>query len=307
MSINSYQFTRLSKTIELIRYIGKINRRGSVAVFDLEDCYSIPFRRLESNKLRAKARKGIHTFLTGDIELTGITIGIRINSIDDQNFKKDINLLNTINGKINWDCIFLPKTETRAQILKCIRILKKNKIKFGEVIPIVESRKGIKNLEIILASRTRKIFSRVAFGHCDYYLDCGIFPFPHHNSPSFWDKTKKIIKIIEKRGYTFVNSPVLELTNTRLFNKTLSKLKKTCKKEFSQVTLNLHQSQLCRDFKKAFRVKFPEQKEFNPRQILSAYLSNIISGRSFVVTRREKKIISPQEYIAAVNYLKIKF
>jgi len=296
-----------------IKYITNINKNNSVAVFDLEDAAFIPFNKKQTDTVKSNLRKEITSILSSSY-FKKQSIGIRINILSNLNFLKDINLLKKFKEKIYWDCIFLPKVQNKSQLIRYIKIFRENDIQFKQVIPIIECKKGMKNLSGILSSTKDAVLKKIAFGHCDYNLDCKNFPYHHHNSKQYIDLINPLINLIEENGFEFVNSPFLELDNYEGFNINLQYLKNICKNKFSQVTLTLQQTRLCYEYNKSksktlaehikLKSKDIEDRKIFAENIISDYLSNLIPGRGFAMTKGERELISPQEYISAMSYLK---
>jgi hypothetical protein len=310
--IRTYQFVRTSEPGRFFEYIDRINKLNSTAVFDLEDAALVPFDEKQTNRNKSAIRKEITSLLLSDRNTNQYLIGIRVNSPANLNFSLDLEFLKKINKNISWDCIFLPKIQNKTLLEKCIKLFENHRIRFKEVIPIIESEKGIKNLSEILSAKADSRFNNIAFGHCDYNLNCNNFPFIHHNTKDYYKIINPIIRMIEKSNFGYVNSPFLELNNIMGFRKNLGYLHKICANNFSQVTLTLEQTKLCNNYEKNLNgFHFPKSvvriDKITGRQIaksiISEFLSNLIPGKSFALTKEKRKLISPQEYQSAINYI----
>src|SRR3989339_31454 len=82
--------------------------------------------------------------------------------------------------------VFIPKVEHKNDL---IHVLNHLKLEVFEVIPIIETKEGFKNIEQIV-SVTDYRFKSIAFGHCDYNFSLGHFPFYHQNTSEYWDWVK---------------------------------------------------------------------------------------------------------------------
>ena len=132
--------------------------------------------------------------------------------------------------------IFLPKVHSSLQIKIAVDALISMGINNYELIPIIESHKGIENLVQIMDSFNEHI-SKIAFGHCDYNYDCNIFPFIHQDSNKYWLWIKKIADRIGEK-ILFINSPFLKLNDHTGFTEVLKKLL-SINEIVGQVTLGL--------------------------------------------------------------------
>jgi len=88
---------------------------------------------------------------------------IRTNSYNTPFLKKDVEMIK----KANFDGIMLPKCETSEELI----FLTKEMTKKTDIIPLIESAKGIINIKEI--GKASKDISRFAFGALDYTLDIG--------------------------------------------------------------------------------------------------------------------------------------
>ncbi|TRZ52003.1 hypothetical protein D4R99_03525 [bacterium] len=308
-NIIPYQFIKTGGTEALNVYIQKISAAGAYPVFDLEDIYLIPFNKNETRKHRERARNlMVMSFREIDEAAVNADLCIRVNAYGGTEFMQDIEMLAALSGKMRWNSIFLPKTESYSEIEKCARELRQKDILFSEIIPIIETADGFKNLAEILSRGSSEQFKKVAFGHCDYNLETGRFPFAHHDSPVYWKTAECIIEAACDKEFVFVNSPVLELKNDALMTAVIERLRDLCPDGFGQITITSRQSMLCAltqgsgvDESRINTKRFSSAEE-HAEWVIREYEKNVVPGKSFALTDR-KILISPHEYISAVNYI----
>jgi citrate lyase beta subunit len=301
-----YQFFDFTSGTDIYNKVLKINQSGAVAVFDIEDAFFIPFNELSSSKLKSRARRIISEFIKSS-NTEELKLGIRINHYDSGDFKKDLSLMSAIKNQ-RWDCIFLPKVEDLICIRKYITALKKSGIKFDSLIPIVENRNGMSGFKNLCLGLHEYKISKVAFGHCDFNLDSGIFPFVHLNDFKLLTIIKEFIKTMNEFSLEYVNTPYLELDNSKDFKKILKNIFSVSGKNFSQVTLCKNQTNICKTviFDSGLPVTVikgtkQSSNEFANR-IIKQYNSNAVNGKGFAVNGN-KEVISPHEFIAATKIL----
>jgi citrate lyase beta subunit len=301
-----YQFFDFSSGTDLYNKVLKINQSGASAIFDIEDAFFIPFNEILSVELKSNARKVISGFIKSTYT-EELKIGIRINHYDSGDFKKDLSLLSGIKNQ-KWICIFLPKVEDLICIKKYITALKKSRIKFDSLIPIVESKNGMRGFKNLCLGLHEYNISKVAFGHCDFNLDSGIFPFLHLNDFRLLNIIKEFIKTLNEFSLEYVNTPYLELNNSKGFRNILKSIFSVSGKKFSQVTLCKNQTKICKSV--IFDSGLPvttnnavkhSSNEFANR-IIKLYNSSVVNGKGFAVNGN-KEVVSPHEFIAAKKIL----
>lgn len=301
-----YQFFNFTSADNLYNKIININKSGAVAVFDLEDSFLVPFNENYSRELKSSARKLISGFIESS-DVTGLNLGIRINQCSSTEILKDLSFLENFNY-LNWKCIFLPKVENISHLKEYIRGLIKSKIMFENLIPIVESKKGMANLRNICGSMNAYGISEAAFGHCDYNLDAGFFPFNHLDSDILFNIIKNFYKTLNGYSLGYVNTPYLKLNDSSGFRIILKNIFNILDKDFSQVTLCKEQTEVCNSLKNnvadilPFKVETITEKNEYAEKIISLYNSNSRKEKSIIVNVN-RELFSPHEYAAAVKYI----
>lgn len=135
-----------------------LNMDIDAIIIDLEDAVVIAEKE--------KARKLVYSVLAEqETKNLKTKIYIRINSIKSPWFFDDINVINRLS---NVSGIMIPKSEDRTSITLAADLLTKNL----EIIPLIESARGVYNVEDVLTSHPS--VRRVAFGSVDFALDMGV-------------------------------------------------------------------------------------------------------------------------------------
>ena len=306
-----YQFVQPKINDTLFQFLQCIFNYGACVVFDLEDGVQDPMNPINNASLKAEARETIFNIInTHKSFLNGKLVGIRLNSIDSIYFSEDIELLCKIRSHITWDSVFLPKIESIEHIDNCLDQLSVRQVIWKQIIPIVESKEGMKNLKTLVLGKKRTQFRKISFGHADYNLDMQNWPFFHQNSEQFWNIVYQFTNDVESAGYEYVNTPLLELSNDDLFIKTKAYLSHLCKLNYGQVTLSTRQTRLCAESKETGLLYVPTKSQLseldkirNAKHIIESFRKNKVPGKGFAVEYDTNVLISPQEYKAAMLFL----
>ena len=286
-----------------IEHILKLAKTDAVLCFDFEDSIYNWINPVNNAELKQNYRNYFKNIVNTIIpQISEIKIGLRINSNLDE-IKKDIESISTL--KIN--SILIPKVETPDQIKIIEQLLSENKVLFDELIPIIETPIGINNLTEIIDSVPSKI-SKIGFGHCDYNLSINAFPFFHQNNRVYWKWISKISSITIPDNITFLNSPFFELENFSFFESMLNYLHELFEDNVGQFTLTSKQSTFCKNYiysknKNSFINSLEERLNFNIqeqylRQLINKF-ENENNNKGFTISKEDKILISPQEYITA--------
>jgi citrate lyase beta subunit len=299
--IDTYQFVKYNSDFSIER-LKKTGESGAVICLDLEDSIYNWMDEHENNNLKKEYRKILNRILS-DININSISIktGIRINSLDSGFQEFDIEAI-PLNCKI--DSILIPKVENQNHIDYVVEQLMSRNIIFNEIIPIIESKKGLENLEDVITSKYQ--VCKVGFGHCDYNLSINAFPFFHQDTTEYWKYVNRIINILKSKRIKFINSAFLKLSDSVFFQSILSHLHLICGDNFGQFTLNREQTLLCKTFSEHPVLKEGISKNRLDLSINKTMLNSLISafeiennGLGFTVTSKNKILISPQEYRSA--------
>jgi len=300
-----FQFIKYNNNTTLSHLL-RYNGAGAIICFDLED--SLEDFKSKENTFRQKenARKDlINIFELLESAHEKIKFGIRTNRFNSDEFQKDLRVLR--NRKINY--IFLPKSESEIEISNAMKSFQTYGIFYDEIIPVIETRNSLKNLEGILKGLKGTI-KKIAFGHGDYNLSIETLPFFHQYNPEYWKWVNKIIETVSKFNIAFINSPFVFLNDDEFFKKMLSHLYLLCNDNFGQITLTSNQSKLCNQYDKDSKT-FPNLlKDRSDLAVTQKYAKSVIdnfenydNSKGFAVDVENEILLTPQEYILAKKYI----
>ena len=302
MQIQAYQFIKYNENTSL-KHIEKVHKTGAVICFDFEDGILNPLEMDMTSSLKEKARENFNTLYSLIKKHNkDIKVGIRLNNIKTSYFEKD---LIEIKGK-RFDSIFISKIEQSDEIQLILGKLSKFKIEYKNLIPIIESKKGVENLANTLQSNNK--LNKIAFGHCDYNLDVDSYPFFHQDSWEYWKWITVINTTIEKKGIQLINSPYLNTNNETFFGAMLDYI--TIKKNHfcGQITLSTRQSELCKSRKfsnKNFTENLENKNKISVDKNFALELVNEFEANNKLkgLSKSNNKFISLQEYLASKKFI----
>jgi citrate lyase beta subunit len=303
--LDTYQFIRYNADYSLESILNKCES-GAVICFDLEDSVCNWIDENQNQNLKKEYRKILNKIISEiNSQSKQVNIGIRINSSVSKFQDLDFESI-PFGSRINT--LLIPKVEKFKDIDNVENILKTRGIIFNEIIPIIESKKGLENLEETLEANLK--IKKVGFGHCDYNLSIQAFPFFHQVSAEYWKWVNRMIKSLKKYNIKFINSAFLNLNDSAIFQSILSHLQVIYPNNFGQFTLSHNQTILCKSFSENLITKdgiatIRFDLSYNKRMLTSLISSFEIdnNGQGFTIKADTNTIVSPQEYCSAKLHL----
>jgi len=285
----------------LLRLASKTAESAKI-IIDLEDSVYDPNSCKRTKYLKDIGRTNLYKLF---IDNPYLKFGVRINSINSNDFNLDILLLNKLKS-VEWDFIILPKVDSYDLLERYIVALEK--IIYKEIIIIIESKKGVKNISSILTGNISNKISKVHFGHYDYFLDSTTFPIPNQTNTEFWKISEQLISIVESNGYLYIHSPINKLNDPSLISEIYYKLGKICTSNFGMTSISYGQTmQMQNIHSSSYNELILKDPKFNKK----TYAENLIlqfdkyRNRKFSFSRdyEDGIFITPHDYHAARNFL----
>ncbi len=286
-----YQSIPAYKPFPTIRIIKSVIPKCKV-VLDIEDSIQDVQNQSLTPYLKNKARNDFETIIKN---LNNIKVSLRINNLRGNEFIHDKVLLHKY-GK-NIESIFLPKIENSDDL----RIFKNE---FGDNFKtciIIETKKGINNLNQILNSKIISNIDFVFFGNYDYHLDRNIYPVTEQYSKEYWELIKPIIYYSKKHNIGFGNSPYTNINDKKTLEFSIFQLSKLYKHKFAVMSLHKKQTDFFYDllFKRKFTEKILKINDNSTPLTIDNFISNKQKNRSFALYNN--RIITPQEYLLLMS------
>lgn len=305
------QYLPLSHPKAALRVVKKLGNNGIKSIIDLEDSVQDPFNLETTQQLKNNARIRFLDLISNekfDETVFKEPIFLRINSSDTNYYHSDIEtILKVCETKFPLEGIFLPKVEEYSQIKELHELIHREGFKL-KIVPMIETAKGMKNLKNILESDTSmKLFKYIHYGHFDYALDSGLWPFPDPNHQKFWDIVLNISKLVNEYNKVYIHTPFPFMDDQNLFWQASHYLENNFpNKELWLCTLNSELSLSVVNNETDLEILNPEytveQCIQKAESIKNDFLNGRANKRSFSVG--SNRFIPPHQYFAALKYLK---
>lgn len=285
--LRPYHFTQLREAA-FQPYYAAILGAGGVVCFDWEDSIQVSGDEAATQTLKHAQRLQVRQLLTTP-GIDGTRLAVRLNAPGTAHYAAD---LRALRGLPTLHAVFVPKAEHPATLRQVLRELP---VPVRHVIPIVETAAGFAALPALLAVPDTRL-ALVAFGHCDYNLSRGLFPFQHQDSAHYWAWVAELDGHLQAAGKHLLNSPVLRLNDEQYFQAVLHRLR-AYPSAVGQITLCLRQTQACAAAAAAVGFAPVAGPDAAP-QLAQRFEQHRQPGRFFALDT-DRRLISPHEYVAA--------
>lgn len=263
---------------------------NGVACFDFEDSIgAADADEATTLALKQTQRRQVRHLLTTTPGLAIDHLAVRINSPASPHYAADLAALRGLPG---LHAVFVPKVETPDTLHQVLRELP---LPVRHVVAVVETAAAFAKLPALL-SPTDPRLGLVAFGHCDFNLSCGYFPFFHHDAREYWAWLTELDQHLRAAGKRLLNSPVLRLADDAHFRAVLQQLRRY-PSAAGQITLCLRQTELCAEAAMpATPLRCPPDDDAG--RLTTHFEQSRLAGRTFALDET-RRLISPHEYLAA--------
>lgn len=289
--LRPYHFVQLRPT-GFKPFYQRIVAADGVACFDFEDSIGANDADEASTvALKAAQRRRVRQVLATTPGLASERLAVRINAPGSAHYAADLAALRGLPG---LHAVFVPKVEHPDTLRQVLRELP---LPVRYVIAVVETAAAFASLPALLAFPDPRL-ELVAFGHCDFNLSCGHFPFFHHDAPEYWAWLTELHQHLRAAGKRLLNSPVLRLADDAHFRAVLHRLRQY-PGAAGQITLCLRHTELCAQAAVALPLR-PAAEDAG--QLTAHFEQSRLRGRTFALDAA-RRLISPHEYLAASQLL----
>lgn len=289
--IKLFQCIPVYKPTATARLIKSVFNLDCKVLLDIEDSIQDVQQPELTTILKQNAR---HDFEEIIKQFPDRKFSLRINSVRGNEFHLDKILLDKFAHSI--ETVFIPKVESSSDIASFYSATT-HKYRLNL---IVETKRGIENLEEILSSSFRGYIDFIFFGNYDYHLDINTYPITEQHSLNYWKIIEPIISKVENHQFKFGNSPYANIADKTTLDFSLMQLTKLCKADFALMSLHrkqtTHFNKLINDWQLSFvKTKRYEKNGFS----LATFSQHKQKGRSFSFA--DNRIITPQEYLLVLR------
>lgn len=286
-----------------------------MAVLDLEDGYLDVRDPGKTRERREGGRKQLLELCANAKDRTnGRPVAMRVNVAGSEDFVRDLPVVRAASETFGLATVMLPKVESADQVRRAHADLSAEGIECGGLVPMIETRKGMDRIDEIIAMAVELGSPAVVYGHHDYWLDAGAWPFPGPRDASYWEPVERVAGSALAAGLRYAHPPGAELRDNGLLGAMLARLSRICGESFdvfsagmSQTSILLRLVEGASSRESVIDLVFDEptsaDKTRLAEEICALYEANNRQEHSFSAGSREGRFISPHEYLAAMNYL----
>ncbi|MFM8810155.1 MAG: aldolase/citrate lyase family protein, partial [Chthoniobacterales bacterium] len=298
----------------LIRSMGP----GTMAVLDLEDGYLDVWDPGMTSERRARGREQLLELCANAKGRTnGRSVAMRVNVAGSEDFARDLPVVRAASETFGLAAVMLPKVESADQVRRALADLGAEGLEFGGLVPMVETRKGMDRIDEIVAAAVEVGSPAVVYGHHDYLLDAGAWPFPGPRDVSYWEPVERVAQPALAAGLRYVHPPEAELRDEVLLAGMVARLRQICGHRFDVMSAGMSQTSLLLRLVEGFLSRESDINPASGQQALTRaekrslaektrglFEKNNRQEHSFSADSRQGRFISPHEYLAAKNYLR---
>jgi citrate lyase beta subunit len=300
-------------TARLVRQSG---RAGATPILDLEDGLWDPLDEARTPALKSAGRSRLRQMAERHgARLRAQPVGARINHVASPEAQLDVALLAGPLRALDVSTLVVPKVESGADLQVCADLIRQAGLMEMELVPIVETRRGFTNLDGICRTAAAAGTRWIVFGHFDFALDAGWWPFPGYFDAPYREVAGAFIEQAESAGLRYFQAPYSSLNGGPVFTAILDHLGRCCAREFGILTVSARQSALAYGWRAGSDAPGPAGGEEaveavhaidaaeGARRLVEAYEAGRRPDVSFAIDARAGEFIPPHLYLLARHYL----
>ncbi|MES2209885.1 MAG: hypothetical protein V4515_06830 [Chloroflexota bacterium] len=313
------QFASMQEPEIMARLIRLTGRGPATVVLDLEDGLWDVTDETDTSALKAAGRANLITLGRTHPELFARQpIGVRMNRSSGPDAALDLDALAEVSRFVEFECVVPTKVETGAEVEHVSGSLRSRRVAFRSLVPIVETRRGLANVDGILEAARHLGIEWLAYGHFDFALDSNWWPFPEPSEPRYWERIEPLIRRWESAGMGYVHPPYFQTHDEAGLASIIGRLRQASTREFGIITVGPRQTRMADRLSNGRRVTDDVRAPMPPvsvgppneapadlaRHIVQTFLATRRHPGGFALDTRTGEFISPHVYLAADAYLR---
>lgn len=203
--------------------------------------------------------------------------------------------------------VLLPKAESADDVAAVARELTADGISSSRLYLLIESGRGLRLLPELIAA-SRRLLAGLFLGMIDYSADQRLWPFPGPLSPVVWSLAKTVADAAADAGLVYVHTPCLQLRNVPLMHEIRRRLRTVCRGPAGMLTLSRDQTRALLADEESRPCGEPDTAVIDAleeaRDVVQRFRKYAGGKRSFSVDDAADRYIPPQEYLAALRFLR---
>ena len=312
-----YQFIPLAPLPVMARLI-RSARPGTIPVLDLEDGLLDLHQPAHTPQRRRAAREVLLQLCRSFMAREGQNrpLALRLNPYGSADFEADLTVARAVASAFTLAGLLLPKVSGADGLKAGDRALRAAGLPAACVLPILESQTALLQASEITAAAAHIGAAAVCFGHHDYCLDAGLWPFPEPNAASYWLPVETVARAALAAGLRYVHPPTSGLRDRRMLAGLLARLESIASGSCDLFSAGLSQTAALRQMH-ALGIPAAEspqtpsgtppltaqQARCRAEQLCTQFARSRRAEHAFAAHGEAGRFISPHEYLAAVRYL----
>jgi citrate lyase beta subunit len=311
-----YQFIPLASVPVMARLIIAA-RPDTIPVLDLEDGLLDVRQPAHTSERRRAAREVLlelcRTFVTQGQRRP---LALRLNPHGSADFEADLPVARAAASAFSLVGLLLPKVSEADDLQAADRVLRAAGLPAGCVLPILETRTALLQAREITAVAAHLGATAVVYGHHDYCLDAGLWPFPEPEAADYWLPVDTVAGAALDAGLRYVHPPTSRLRDRRMLAALLARLASICSGDFDVFSAGLSQTAALRQLDASgshasgspknlslSAPLTPEQARRKAEHLCEMFESCRRAEHAFAADGEAGRFISPHEYLAALRHL----
>lgn len=247
--------------------------------------------------------------------LPSAPVGLRLNPVSSPEFALDLPVARHVEASLGLRLLFLAKVESPDDLRSARTSLRAAGVCCDDLIPLVESEAGLRQLPGILAEAGTGGTSSAAYGYYDHSLERGDWPFRPMTEKPFWEVVSGFVHATQAAGMRFIFPPPAWLHATNDLRLTVQRLRQLAGDAVSIFSAGVSQTKVLQALAAeslppnplppppAPARPNPAEALHQAAEIVALHAANQRGAFSFAADRGLGRFIPPHELLAARRFL----